>query len=414
MTGGSPRGRIARLVHLVNRLPVAFAYLTAATVASAINSFVIAVTFARVAGSSRLGVYQTALAAAGVVGIVTLSGSAGAAMRAAAQGRLAAWPLFRRRLPYCLAGSVVMATVAAVFLIIGAQMAALTFAAMALTLPLFLGADVYPAHLLGRSQYRTHLTFQLTVQGTTLAGVLAAVIAWPREPWIALLAFTGLTGVLQLHGLKTLRLGAYAATEDFSYARGMSVVALLGAVATRLDILLVGALLGAREAGLVSIARLFPTFLKRIWEIPAPWFLSKMAGAGDAGALALAQRYRFRVAGGLAAVALVGIIAAPSAIQLFFGQEFTAATRLTQLLLASAMLAPFGFLEEVALRARGDVRRIGMVYVVLPITTLLLMPLLVLSLGIEGVGVTAVVTAGVYVILVRYLALLPRIGSATA
>jgi O-antigen/teichoic acid export membrane protein len=407
------RSRIATRI-AADRSATPFAYLAGATAASVINSFIIALAFARLAGSSALGIYQTALAATGLIGFVAVSGSAGAATRAAAQDRPAAWPLFRRRIPYCLAGSAVSAAVAAYLVLRGADSAAAAFGALACTLPIFLGADVYPAHLLGRRQYHSYFKFQLAVQTTTVAGVLAALLVRPHDPWLALLAFTSLTGFLQLRGVLSLREGARAETRDFSYARGMSVVAVLGALSSRLDLLLVGSLLGARQAGLVAVARLFPALVKRAWEIPAPWFLTKMASGDGVDASTVANRYRIRVTGLLGAMAVLGIIAAPFAIPAFFGQDFAGAVTLTQLLLAAAAIGPFAFLDEVALRAVGDVRRLGLVYVVVPGVTLLSMPVLVLAFGILGVGMSAIASTATYVIVLRSFALLPRFRSEAA
>jgi O-antigen/teichoic acid export membrane protein len=395
--------RVAR--RLASEAPVAsFAYLAAATAASLLNSLVIAVAFARLAGSSAFGVYRTALAATSLIAFIALSGSAGAAQRAAAQGRSAAWPLFRQRLPYCLVGSGVAGVIAAVLALKGAKDAAIAFVVVASTLPLFLGTDVYPAELLGRADYHRYFKFQLSLQATTVAGVLAALLARPHDPWLALLAFTMITGLLQLQGLIRVREGARADAGDTTYARGMSVIALLGTASSRIDVLLVSVLLGVHEAGLVAVARLFPMFLKQMWAIPYPWFLTTMARDGGAAASFVARRYRLVVAGTLAAMSAVGVIVAPFAVPAFFGADFTSAVPLTQLLLASAAIGPLAFLDEVALRALGELRRLGVVYVAQPVVTLVTMPVLVVAFGIVGVGISAIASSMTYVIVLRFVA----------
>jgi O-antigen/teichoic acid export membrane protein len=79
------------------------------------------------------------------------------------------------------------------------------------TIPLFLGADVYPAFLLGKKRWRSYLRFQLIVQGGTVIGVAGALLLAPREPWLAVLAVAAFTGIAQFAGLWPLRREATSA-----------------------------------------------------------------------------------------------------------------------------------------------------------------------------------------------------------
>jgi O-antigen/teichoic acid export membrane protein len=377
--------------------------LAAANAASMLNSLAIAVLYTRLAGPGLYGVYQVAFAILGVVGILAVAGSGTAASRAAAQGRAAAWPLFRARLPFCFATSLGLAATAAVIELVDASALAPALLALAATIPLYLGADVYPAHLIGRGLWTAYLRFQLLVQGGILVGVSGALLADRRSPWLAVLAVGAVTGAIQAHGLARLRRGASAELSDLRYARQITGVAVLSALDARLDLLVAGALLGAREAGLVAIARTLPTLVRRTWEVLYQPFFVRMAAVGPIDAMEVARRFRRALVGVLGGASAVGIALAPIALPLVFGEASRDAVTLTQLLLGAVILMVVGFLDEVLLKAQGDIRRLRLVYVVLPVTSLVFTPLLVSLYGINGIGLEAILVAAVYVVLVTNL-----------
>jgi O-antigen/teichoic acid export membrane protein len=382
------------------------AHLVAATGASLANSFAIAILFAHLADAESYGVYQIGLAATGLAGVIALSGSATAATRAAAQGRPAAWPLFTARLPYCAAASGALALAGVTIAVLGGS-AALGEAllAIAVTLPAYLGADVYPAQLLGERRYRAYLILQLGVQAATALGVAVALAVAPGEPWLALLALCGLTGGLYLVGVLRARRHASVAPEDVAYARRITIATALAAVSSRIDVLATGALLGARESGLVGIARLFSNALKRVWETVSPMLFVDLAVRDRQAGLRLAGRLRPWIFTGLAVPALAGIIAASWLVLALFGSEFEDATTVTQLFLLAAAIAPLGFPETVYLKAHGDVRRLSVSYVLLPLFALGVTPGLVFFYGLTGVGLASVATA---IVSVALFVALPR------
>src|SRR5207253_2354945 len=85
------------------RKSLQFSPLALASAVSMANSFAIALAFAHLANPTSYGTYQLAFAIVGVAAIFALSGSSTAAVRAAAQGRAAAFSLFVNRLPYAAA-----------------------------------------------------------------------------------------------------------------------------------------------------------------------------------------------------------------------------------------------------------------------------------------------------------------------
>lgn len=390
--------RLARLA----RLGWSVSPLALASGLSMLNSAVIAVLFAQLAGPRAYGVYQLDFAVGGVVALLALSGSATAATRAAAQGRSAAWPLFRARLPFAAAAAGVLGLVALVLASLGRGELAAATGALAAVLPLFVGGDVLGGQLIGERRYRAYLGLQAVVQSGTAIAVLVALLVAAGEPWLAVLGVAGLTGAVQLLGLRRLRPGA-ATGDDRRYARRLTLVAALTAVDVRLDLLVTGMLLGAREAGIVAVAVTFPTIVKRVWEVLYQPFFVEMS-ADPARAPALVRRARLLLALGLAGISGALALLAPLLVPALFGDAFGDAVALAQLLLAAAALMPLGFLDEVYLKAKGDVGRLGVVYLVLPGVSFVALPPLVYLLGIDGIGVEAIVVAVVYVALVRALA----------
>lgn len=392
--------RLPELISRTRRL-VPFA---GGTAASLLNSLAIAVLYTRLAGPALYGVYQLAFAILAAGSILALAGSGSAATRAAARGRAAAWPLFRARLPFCFATSILFGAAAGIVELTGRSPLGPTLLVLAATIPLYVGADVYPAHLIGRRRWTDYLRFQLIVQGGTLAGVTAALLVAPGRPWLAVLTVVTVTGVVQTRGLVSLRPGAFAVADDVRYAREISTITLLSAVDARLDLLVTGALLGTREVGLVAIARTLPLLIRRVWEVLYQPFFVRMTAVGPAEAMTVARRFRVPLVAVLGSGSAVGIALTPVFVPLAFGGTGRDAVTLAQLLLGAVILAVVGFVDEVYLKAQGDIRRLRMIYVVLPITSLVFTPLLVYLFGINGIGIEALVVSAVYVVLATNLA----------
>jgi O-antigen/teichoic acid export membrane protein len=378
--------------------------LAAASLASLANSLVIAVVYSRVAGAAAFGVYQIALASTSVAGVLAISGSATAATRAAAQGRNAVWPLFRARLPFCALASAALGSVALALAFAGRSSIAAAIGAAAFTLPAYLGGDVYPAHLLGERRYGDYLRLQLATQALTAVAVVSAVAAAPSRPWIAVVGMTTLTGAIQLAGTLSAPRTMDAA-NDIGFARRMTGVSVAGAVDARLDVLLAGSLLGSREAGLVAVARIAPAALKNIWmAVLYQPFFTRMAAETLEGARDVARRYRRSVA--LVSAAACGLLIAvvPVVLPSVFGEPFSDATLVAQLLLAAVPLHIVAGLDKTVLRAQAFTGRETMIHVALAIVSLVAMPPLIFVFGITGIGIEALVSGVVYVFLARRFA----------
>jgi O-antigen/teichoic acid export membrane protein len=394
---------LAREVIRTSRASVSLTPLVGAYAASLVNSLLIAILSTRIAGVEYYGIYQLTFSILAVVGIVSLVSSGAAVTRAAAQGRSVAWRLFCARLPYCLATSLLLVCGALVLFEAGNTTLGAALLGISFTIPLFLGADVYPAFLLGKKRWRSYLRFQLIVQGGTVIGVAGALLLAPEEPWIAVLAVAAFTGIAQFAGLWPLRREATSAKEDIRYAKEVTLLSVLPAVDGRLDIVVVGALLSAKDAGLVAIARSLPLLTKRVWEILFQPFFVKMSAVGPQENLRIVRRYRALLFLTLGSASLIGALVAPVLLPVIFGKDGRGAVTLAQLLLLSTALTVLGLLDEVLLRAQGDIQRLRVVYVALPAISILTLPLLVYFFGIKGVGLEAVLVAATYVVLLRRL-----------
>jgi O-antigen/teichoic acid export membrane protein len=399
---GGSRGTLKLRDHVSRSLHVT--PLALATAISLANSLVLAIVYARIGGPDSYGIFQMTVATTGVVAVIALSGATTAATRAAAQGRRAAWLLFKSRLRWCGAASGVLLLVALIVLDHGQSALAAALATGALALPLFIGGDLYPAHLIGDRRYRRYLGFQLTTQTVTLLGVALAVVIAPSEPWIAALAYMGSIGVIQLRGLMTLRAGADATPEDLSYARRFTGVSVLSAVDARLDVLLTGFLLSPSAAGTVAVARTFPGLLKAAWTVAYQPLFVKMTAMPLAEAYRVVSRYRLAVVAALASLSAIGAVIVVWLVPALFGKEYDDAVPLAQLLLLASGLASLGYVDQTFIRAQGFVLNEAIILTALPIFSLVVLPLLILAVGINGVGIKAVLATLLQVALATMIA----------
>jgi O-antigen/teichoic acid export membrane protein len=368
------------------------------------NTLAIGIVYGRIGGPAAYGVFQFALAATVVAGVVGLSGSTTAATWAAAHGRLAAWPLFRARLRYCFVAAAGLAIVGGIVVGLGNPQLGLALGAGAATLPMFIGGDVYAAQLLGLRRYREYFHFHVALQTSTAIVVTVAVLLAPSQPWLAMLGFGATNAVLNGVGLVRVRRAALVADEDFHYARRYTEIAALGAVQARLDVLVAGAVLGAYETGLVAVARVFPMFGRRLLDIVQAPFFVELTKLPASNAAPYIRRWRFRVAGMVAASSAVGVVAAPVLLPAVYGQPFSESVPLAQLLLVAAALTSIGLLDEIMLKAHAAFRLIMVIRFVVPAIVFVSLPVLVFFFGIIGVGMSALLTAVVHAPLAVWLA----------
>jgi O-antigen/teichoic acid export membrane protein len=377
------------------------------------NSVAITIAYARLGTAKSFGTYQLGIAAIATVAPLGLAGAAAAVTRGAAQGRSPAWPLFRYRFALCLAAGAALAVVGLAFALADRSSVAATLFVAGLMVPLFQGGDVYQAHLLGAREYARYFRFYATVQISTAAGVIAAVAALPDKPWLALLALTALTGAFQLRGLLSLRRAAVSSDADVRFAKRMTWITVLGAVDARLDILVVGALIGVKDVALVAVAQTLPTGLKRLWAAVIQPAFVRMSAEHATAARDVLRRNRGPALAGSVIVAAVGLVVAPAVIRTVFGSAYEESTTLAQLLFVAAAISSVGSLHETLLRAQDRLGRVAVIYVVLPLLSFISLPLLVGWLGIEGVGVEAIGVAIVYAAVATYFAEQDPKGPAT-
>jgi O-antigen/teichoic acid export membrane protein len=384
------------LIDLIKRSPK-LGPLAIATVVSTANSLAIALVYARIAGANAYGVYQLALSLTALAGLLALAGSSTATMRAGANGRSAAWPIFRARLPFCVLASLVLGLAATGVAIWGDRAVGYALAVGAVLLPWAIGGDVFQGQLLGRQRYRDYLRFQIALQGSAVIAVVVAVVAAPGSPWLAVLAYFACVGLTQMLGILRSRADAHALPDDVRYARHVSGVSILNEVDSRLDITLPGVLLGPKQAGIVAVARALSNQVRYFWGILyQPIFVRLAAGTPKEG-LAFARRYRWMLVAVMGLPCGLGIALSPLIIPGFFGPQFDTAVPTAQLLLLAIAVVAMGSLEAVFLKAQGYLRQLAFTYVALPIFSLVTLPPLILTIGVIGVGVEAVAAALLYV-----------------
>lgn len=366
---------------------------------STLNSLIIAVVYARVAGAAAYGTFQLALALTAIAGILALGGAPTAVMRAAAEGRSIARALFRRRLPWCVLASVALAAGAAVLLAAGNEPLAAAVLAAVVVLPATVGGDVVPAEMLGAGRFRAYLRYQVGLQLTSAVLVAAAAVAAPDSPWLAVLALQASVGAWQLRALLRLPRPLPATDEDLRYARGLSGLNVLTNVDARLDIALTGLLLGARETGIVAVARTIPLAMKHVWELLYQPIFNRLASTPHEDALAWMHARRWKLMAGLGGLNVAAAALCPLVIPAVFGDEFRDAVLPAQLVLLAAALLTVGSLESVFLKATGRLRQLTILLVTLPVSSLLVLPPALVLAGPAGIGIKALVVALLHVTL---------------
>lgn len=362
-------------------------WLTIGQIGNSLVSFVLSIIFANFLAKEVYGTYQYVLSVVGILSVFTLSGINTAVVRSVAKGfdqtvKSAFWIKLR----WGILGSLAGFALALYYAIQGNTTLAIVFFISAVILPLHDASALYSDFLLGKKQFQRH-TIRLFVTRIAFLAAIVLLLQLSMNVLFIIATHLLLYTALQLFFFRsiTARLGANAASDPSaeSYGKHLSLMNIVGIIATNLDRLVVFYFLGSAQLAIYTFAFApvlqIKSLLKSVESLIAPKFPARD--------LALIRRSLFgkivRMGIFIFLVSLVYILIAPFFFRVFYPQ-YTEAIFYSQLLIFSLLFYVVIFPQS-ALEAHAKIKELYILKTVIPVLRIGLLLILGLLFGIYGV-----------------------------
>lgn len=366
--------------------------------------FLASVIWVRTFDKSTYGRYQLIVATTAAVATFCLPGLNDAALISSARrkdGNLAG--ILRQRLVVALAGAIVIAGwgvlrySADTTMMLGFIIAAILFA------PIQLGT-IWQGVTNGKRRFKL-LTFgQILMASGSLIGIGAFWVARVSDadmlPW-GILGSQGLLAVATLFLVSTVsRMKETTDTDPdiVRYGHHVTAASLLAWVFAS-DRLIVGEILSEADVAILSVAILLPAQIKIFFSAFEQVFLPKVTAAASVADAWTYMQPRMRwLSICYTALGVVGYVAMPYVIPLFFSHRYVAAVPYAKWLwLVQCLGSPFTFLASI-LNSQRDKRFLYLKSVASPLVTLILFAVLIPRYGLGGAIASRVINGVVLVI----------------
>ena len=253
-------------------------WLSAGHVISMVSGLILSVMFARMLSQDVYGVYKYVLSMAGILAIPNMGGIDAALSQAIARGHDASfWPGLRIRIGWGLLGSLASVLVALYYFYAGNDGLAFSFLIITVFIPVSDTFGIYSAVLYGKQDIKNLYTYNSIVQTVSTVALVATLLCTQEVYFILLAYFLPITlsrFFLMLVTIKKHPLNTKDESGVLSYGKHLTLMNVLGIVASQIDKVLVFQFVGAANLAIYSYASALPeqirSFSKGIFNIGGP------------------------------------------------------------------------------------------------------------------------------------------------
>ena len=336
-------------------------WMTFAQVATSAASFFLSIAFANFVDPATYGIYRYVLTIAGILTIPTLTGLNTATVQAVAQGKDGVLrPNVRTKIIWGLLGGAASLLLAAYYyLSTPTSPLALTFFIAALFLPFMDSFGLYDAFLQGKKDFRRSSLYMIVAQLTATAVIALAVLLSHNLFLIVIAYFASWT--IARYFLLQMTVRHYrpidrADAQTLTYGKHLTLMSVLGTIASYADRLLVFHYLGATSLAVYSFALSPVDQIKGVFKgIPSLALPKLSALSSEQINERLTERLWMLTFAG-AAVAALYIVCAPFLFMALF-PKYLSAVLLTQVYAAGlAFVAPLQLIAS-ALQSKPQMVR---------------------------------------------------------
>ncbi len=361
-------------------------WLTGGQIIATASSFLLAITFANLLSKETYGIYTYILSIVGILSIPTLSGMAVAAIQAVAHGYEGSlMPIVRTKIRWGLLGSLASLILAGYYYFLGNTTLAISFLIVAGFLPIMEAFSLYDALLQGRKIFGVSVKFYVINQIIAVASLISAIF-FTGNLFIILLAYfvpwTLIRFIFLKIVLKKFSPNQKQDPQTISYGKHLTLMGIIGTVASYLDQLLIFHYLGAAELAIYSFA-LAPTeqiknSLSSITTLALPKFSQRSKEEIKKTIMGKVLRYALLIA----VITVIYILAAPLVYKIFF-PKYLDSVFYSQIL-AVSLISVSALLPSSALQAQMTKKKLYVFSTVASLLQIVLMAVFIYFYGLMG------------------------------
>lgn len=371
-------------------------------VVTLITVLALSVAFANLLPKETYGTYKYVLSLAGVFSIFTLPGMTTALIRATARGFDRSIILATKtRARFGILGLILGLCAAAYYYFAGNSTLALGLLIISFFVPLFDTFGTYNGYLQGKQQFRRQALTSLVVQ-TLASGALVAAIYFSGNLFVLLftyfISYTLLRFASWYWIVRHDELKVAADTEMVPYAKHLSVMSVLGLIASQADLVLLFHFLGPVQVAIYAIAIAPAEHIKSLVATANDSLLPRLAGHSEK---AVRQSILLKcVLFFIVVAALVGvyILIAPAAFAIFF-PKYLDAVFISQIF-ALSLLGAFFTPMSVFLQAHGKIKEQYYTSTLTYVFQIVAMTVGVIFFGLIGLVVARILTRYLFGVLI--------------
>jgi len=271
-------------------------WLILGQIVSTIASFLSAIAFANLLPKETYGTYKYILSLVSILAIPTLSGMNAALVRAIARGYEGSFiPVLKTKIKWGLFGGIASIILSGYYYFQGDTTLTLCFLIVAIFLPFTDSLNIYSSFFEGRKLFDISTKFMIFIRIVSV-GAMISVLFLTNNLFLILITYFISNTLLRFIVLKiTLRKFKLNKKEDpktISYGKHLSVIGMMGTIATNIDKILLWHFLGAIPLAIYSFATVpiqhiqktlkisealaFPKFIDQRKEILKKTLMSKI------------------------------------------------------------------------------------------------------------------------------------------
>jgi O-antigen/teichoic acid export membrane protein len=360
---------------------------------SSLSSFLLAIAFANLLPKEIYGNYRYVLSVAGILAIPTLSGMGTAVAQAVARGYEGSLiPALKTKIRWGLLGGLASLILAGYYFYQGNTTLTISFLISAVFLPFMDSFGIYDSLLQGRKLFDISTKYFIISQIIAIASLIA-VLFFTKNLFLILLTYfaswTLMRFIFFKTTLKKFSLNQNQDPQTISYGKHLSLMGVIGTIASYLDRLLIFHYLGAAEVAIYSIAIAPPEqikgFLGLLDTLVFPKFSEKNINEIKSGI-----RDKFIKLVFLGILIIGGyILIAPFLYKIFF-PKYSESVFYSQLFALSMLNLPF-FLFGSILKAKAKIKEQYIANFIMPFLQIVLMTVFIIWQGILGLIIARII-----------------------
>ena len=297
-------------------------WINSAYIIGSVFSFITSIAFAYFVPKETYGIYKYIISTVGIFTALSLTGMNMAVVRATAQGFEG---IFRKSLFEQLKWSIpqfaTLCAIGAYYFYHGNMVFGWSFVAASILAPLSSIANTYGAYLTGKKDFKTMSIYGAFSNLFNFLAIIAAIVFSQNLLVLVLVFYVARTALNIFFCWRTFvkfHPNDISRSEDFTYAKHMSVMNMLGEIAANIENVIVFQMLGPVSVSLYSFALAIPDRLKSLFGFVGTAALAKMSEKKD---LEVGKNIQHKIITlvilGLS-IAVCYVFAAPILFSLFF------------------------------------------------------------------------------------------------